>query len=99
MILCACGSRQEGMTIAHTLIEERLAACVNVLPGIESVYRWQGNVESAEEVLLLVKTTQQRFPAVRDRIAELHTYDTPEIIALPVMAGADKYLGWLRGQV
>ncbi len=99
MILCTCGKKEEAASIARTLVEERLAACVNVMPGIESVYRWRGKVESAEEVLLLVKTTEERFPAVRDRIAELHSYDTPEIIALPVMTGSENYLAWLRDQV
>jgi uncharacterized protein involved in tolerance to divalent cations len=70
-----------------------------VLPPVHSIYRWEGNVETADEVLLIIKTTRERFPAVRDRIAQLHTYDTPEIIAVPVLDGSDKYLAWLRDQV
>lgn len=99
MIFCTCGTQDEALTIGHSLIEAKLAACVNVLPSIHSIYRWQGNVETAEEVLLIIKTTQERFPAVRDRIAQLHAYDTPEIIAMPVMEGSEGYLAWLRDQV
>jgi periplasmic divalent cation tolerance protein len=99
IILCTCGKEGEALAIANALIEARLAACVNLLPPIQSIYRWQGEVEIAQEVLLIIKTTQERFPAVRDRIAQLHTYDTPEIIAIPVMNGSDKYLAWLREQV
>jgi periplasmic divalent cation tolerance protein len=97
--LCTCGNREEAARIAHALVEERLAACVNVLPEIESVYRWQGKIEVAREVLLIIKTTEPRFPELRDRIAGLHSYDVPEIVAFPIAAGADKYLGWLREQV
>jgi periplasmic divalent cation tolerance protein len=70
-----------------------------VLPPVRSIYRWEGKVESADEVLLIIKTTRERFAAVRDRIAQVHTYDTPEIIAVPVFDGSDKYLTWLRDQV
>ena len=99
VVLCTCESRQQALTIAEALVDSRMAACVNVLPGIHSVYRWQGNVETAAEVLLLIKTTQECFAAMRDLIGELHSYDTPEIIALPVVEGSEKYLSWLREQV
>jgi periplasmic divalent cation tolerance protein len=99
MIFCTCGTHDEALTVAHSLVEARLAACANVLPPVHSIYRWEGNVETADEVLLIIKTTRERFPAVRDRIAQLHTYDTPEIIAVPVLDGSDKYLAWLRDQV
>jgi periplasmic divalent cation tolerance protein len=99
MIFCTCGTREQALTIGDSLIEARLAACVNVLPPVHSIYRWQGKVETADEVLLIIKTTRERFPAVRDRIAQLHSYDTPEIIAVPVLDGSDKYLAWLRDQV
>ena len=89
----------EAQRIAHAVVSERLAACVNILPAIQSVYRWQEKIESAEEVLMLMKTTQERFPALRDRIVQLHSYDTPEIIALTIAAGAEKYLAWLGSQV
>jgi periplasmic divalent cation tolerance protein len=99
MIFCSCGTHDEALAIGRSLIEARLAACVNVLPSIHSIYRWQGNVETAQEVLLVIKTTQERSSAVRDRITQLHTYDTPEIIAVPITEGSDKYLAWLRDQV
>jgi periplasmic divalent cation tolerance protein len=98
MIFCTCGSHDQARTIGDSLVEARFAACVNVLP-VHSIYRWEGKIEAADEVLLVIKTTQERFPAVRDRITQLHTYDTPEIIAVPVLNGSDKYLDWLRDQV
>jgi periplasmic divalent cation tolerance protein len=99
VIFCTCGTHDEALAIANSLVEARLAACVNVLPPVHSIYRWEGKLETAHEVLLIIKTTQERFPAVRDRITQLHTYDTPEIIAMPVVEGSDKYLDWLRDQV
>lgn len=99
VVLCACGDETEASRVANTLIDDRLAACVNALPAMQSVYRWKGKVETAREVLLLIKTTHDRFPALRDRILELHSYETPEIIALPIVAGAETYLAWLREQV
>jgi periplasmic divalent cation tolerance protein len=99
IIFCTCGTHDEALSIANSLIEARLAACVNILPLVHSIYRWEGKVETAHEVLLIVKTNQQRFPEVRDRITQLHSYDTPEIIAMPIIDGSDKYLSWLRGQV
>lgn len=99
ILLCTCGTHDEALTIANSLVEARLAACVNVLPPVQSIYRWQGKVETAQEVLLLIKTTQERFPAIRDRITQLHSYDTPEIIAIPIVDGSEKYLAWLRDQV
>jgi periplasmic divalent cation tolerance protein len=97
--LCTCGNREEAAQIARALVEERLAACVNVLPEMESVYRWKGKVEIASEILLIIKTTERRFPELRDRIVGLHSYDVPEIVALPIAAGAEEYLGWLGEQV
>jgi periplasmic divalent cation tolerance protein len=99
VIFCTCGTQDEALAIADSLVEARLAACVNILPPVHSIYRCQGKVETAHEFLLNIKTTQERFPAVRDRITQLHTYDTPEIIAMPVVEGSDKYLDWLRDQV
>ena len=99
IIFCTCGTHDEALTIANSLVEARLAACVNVLPPVQSIYRWQGKVETAQEVLLLIKTTQERFPAIRDRIKQLHSYDTPEIIGMPIVDGSEKYLAWLRDQV
>ena len=99
IVFCTCENAEQGRRIAEALVEARLAACVNILPPLRSVYRWQGKIESAEEVLLLIKTTAGRFPALEDRIQQLHSYDTPEIIAIPIAAGSEKYLDWLREQV
>lgn len=99
VIFCTCSSEEEARRIANDLVASRLAACVNILPAIQSVYRWQGAVENAREILLIVKTTQARFAAVRDRIAELHSYEVPEIIAVPVVDGGHRYLEWLRSEV
>lgn len=85
--------------IAQRLVDERLAACCNLLPGGESVYRWGGKVETGQECLMIVKTTEERFPMLRNRVVELHPYDLPEILAHPVSAGLDPYLEWVRQSV
>ncbi len=99
VVFCTCETPDEASRIADTLVEERLAACVNVFPPVRSIYRWQGAVEDTQETLLLIKTVQERFRALQDRILELHSYDTPEIIALPIAEGSAPYLSWLREQV
>jgi len=95
VILCTVPDRGSGEKIALALVEERLAACVNLVPGLSSTYRWQGKVEKAEECLLIIKTQGARFELVRERIKELHTYNLPEIIAVPISGGDDGYLRWL----
>jgi periplasmic divalent cation tolerance protein len=95
IVLTTAGSAEEARKIALHLIENRLAACVNLIPRVESIYRWQGKVESAAEWLLLVKTTAKRVPAVRDAIGELHSYELPECIVLPIEDGSAPYLQWL----
>jgi periplasmic divalent cation tolerance protein len=99
VVFCTCGDREEAERIARDLVESQLAACVNILPSIQSIYRWQGQVEAAQEILLFVKTTAKRFPELQRRIIHLHSYETPEIIALPVSAGLDKYLAWVEESV
>jgi periplasmic divalent cation tolerance protein len=99
IVFSTCADETEALRLANALVEARLAACVNVLPAIQSVYRWQGAIENAREILLVVKTTRQRFEAVRDLISAVHSYETPEIIAVPVAAGSEKYLAWLTDQV
>jgi periplasmic divalent cation tolerance protein len=99
IVFCACQDEAEATRLADALVEERLAACVNILPGIRSVYRWQGKVEHASEVLLLAKTAAESFNALQEKLTALHSYDTPEILAVPVSAGTDKYLAWLAGQL
>jgi periplasmic divalent cation tolerance protein len=99
VVFCTCENESQAQHIAEALVDARLAACVNILPPLQSIYRWQGKVERAEETLLLIKTVPERFIALRDRITELHTYETPEIIAVPVADGSQKYIAWLREQV
>lgn len=96
IVLTTTGSEDEARKIASHLVEQRLAACVNVIPRVESIYRWQGKVESAQEWLLLIKTTAARFPAVRDAIRELHSYDLPECVVLKIEDGSPEYLQWLE---
>lgn len=93
--LCTVPDRESGERIALALVEEHLAACVNLVPGVTSTYRWQGKVEKASECVLIIKTTSTRFEAVKNRLQALHTYDLPEIIALPITAGSDEYLKWI----
>ena len=95
VILSTAGSEDEARKVAHHLMEHQLAACVNILPGIESIYRWQGKVESAREWLLLIKTTAEKFPAVRDAIREVHSYELPECIAIAIEDGSEEYLQWI----
>lgn len=80
-------------------MDARLAACVTVLPGVESIYRWNDAVETANEVLLVIKTSAERFPALKSAILDLHSYEVPELIALPVSVGSEPYLTWLLGQL
>ena len=82
--------------IAGALVEERLAACVNRVPGVGSVFRWQGAIERADEVLLVIKTHARRAPHVTQRLQELHPYEVPEILVIPVAAGLGAYLEWIR---
>lgn len=98
LCLSACPDPETAGRIAAALVDERLAACVNVLPGLRSVYRWQGKVESAEETLLLIKTTQDRLERVSARIVELHPYELPEVIAVEAAGGLPAYLDWIAAQ-
>ncbi|HEV3037660.1 MAG TPA: divalent-cation tolerance protein CutA [Candidatus Angelobacter sp.] len=96
IVLTTAGSREEARKIAHFLVERQLAACVNVIPQIESVYRWQGKVERADEWLLVIKTMDAKFSQVRDEIKKLHSYDLPECIKLDVSGGSEEYLRWIE---
>ncbi len=99
LVLTTAGSQQEAQQIARTLVDGRLAACVNIIPQIQSIYRWQGKVEDAQEWLLLIKTTDQAFERVRDAIGELHSYELPECISLSVEDGSAAYLNWISESV
>jgi periplasmic divalent cation tolerance protein len=100
VILSTCGSETEAHKLARLLVDTQLAACVNVigggvLGGVRSFYRWQGKVESASEWLLLIKTSRDRFARVQAAIEDAHSYEVPEIIALPIVEGAPAYLSWM----
>ena len=99
MVLMTAGSREEAVRLADILVVARLAACVQILPEVESVYHWQGNIERAPEVLLLAKTTRANFAALETAVRSLHTYETPEIIALPITEASAPYLEWLTASV
>jgi periplasmic divalent cation tolerance protein len=99
IVLSTAGSEEEARKIARHLVEHQLAACVNIVPQIESIYRWEGKVESSREWLLIVKTTAARFPAVRDAVRELHSYELPECVAINIEDGSPEYLEWLASSV
>jgi periplasmic divalent cation tolerance protein len=98
VVLSTAGSQEEAERIATALVEERLAACVNLVAPITSIYRWQGAVERAAEVLLVIKTRRARAAQLVARLRELHSYDVPEAIVLPITAGARPYLEWLGAE-
>jgi periplasmic divalent cation tolerance protein len=95
VVLAACGSKEEATALARALVDSRLAACVNVVSGLESIYRWKGAVETAAEWLLLIKTTRGLFAPLAEKIRSLHSYELPEIVALPVVEGLEAYLNWI----
>jgi periplasmic divalent cation tolerance protein len=100
VVLVTCGSAKEARKIVRAVVEKRLAACANILTSpVHSVYRWKGRVESAKEFLLIIKTTKARFPKLKSAVKRLHTYEVPEIIALPIIAGASNYLTWISDSV
>jgi periplasmic divalent cation tolerance protein len=99
VVLMTVANREEAVRIAEMLITAHLAGCVQILPEIQSIYRWQGEVARESEVLLLAKTTSDRFEELDRRVREIHSYETPEIIALPVMRVSAPYLKWLQAAV
>ncbi len=96
LVISSCGDETEAGRIARDLVESGLAACVNQLPGVISTYRWKGSVETASEVLLLIKTVTANFDALRARLQNLHSYELPEIIAMPVTHASTSYLQWVQ---
>jgi periplasmic divalent cation tolerance protein len=99
IVFTTTGSQQEARKIARTLVERRLAACVSIVPQIESVYRWQANVDTAQEWLLLIKTTANAWERVRSAIRELHSYELPECVCLDIEDGSSAYLDWIAKAV
>ena len=99
IVFCTCSSREEALLLAHSIVSANAAACVNVIPAVESIYRWQGKIETTQEILLLIKTTRDHFHTLRDLVVKLHSYETPEIIAVPVTDGLAQYLSWLGATI
>jgi periplasmic divalent cation tolerance protein len=99
VVFCTVGKAEDAERIAHELVTRGLAACVNVVPGLISIYRWKGKVERDPEHLLVIKTRAERFEALREALVSLHPYDVPEVIALPIVAGHAPYLEWLDESV
>jgi periplasmic divalent cation tolerance protein len=96
VIFVTVGSEGEASKIARTLVEEGLVACTNIIPRIRSIYRWKGEVCDDEEFLLVMKTRSSRFGALQKRVREIHSYEVPEIIAIPLAAGLPEYLQWIE---
>ncbi len=96
VVLITAPSEEEAAKIARALVEERLAACANIVNHIRSVYRWEGKIEDDPEVLMVVKTREALFDALEKRVRELHSYSVPEVIALPIVQGSEAYLKWLE---
>lgn len=99
VVITTTETEKDGERLAQILVEREVAACVQILPSMTSVYRWQNHIEYAREILLLIKTTRAAYPAVEATIKEIHHYQTPEIIALAIEAGSADYLAWLADSV
>jgi periplasmic divalent cation tolerance protein len=100
VVLVTCGTEKEARKIARAVVEQRVAACANIVTTpVHSIYRWKGKVESAKEFLLIIKSTKARFAELKAEVKRLHSYDVPEIIALPIAAGAATYLAWISDSV
>ena len=98
LVLCTCPDETSADRLCEQLLDQRLAACINQLPGVTSVYRWQGKVEAAAEVLLLVKTSAEAYPALQERLRQLHPYELPELLAVEAASGLPEYLQWLAAE-
>ena len=96
VVFVTCGSEEEALKIAHALVEERMAACVNLMSPIRSIYRWEGKIWDEKEWLLIIKTQTGRFEDVEKKVKSLHSYSLPEVIALPIIKGSSSYLNWLK---
>ena len=99
IVHCSCAADGSAEAIAKALVDERLAACVSVVPGVRSTFRWQGETHTDDEVLMLIKTSRERYPAMAARLLELHPYELPEIIAVDVSAAHTPYAAWVESEV
>ena len=95
LILCTCPDKNTAQKLAHLLVSKKLAACVNILPGITSVYSWEGEIESVQEQLLLIKSNKENYQALETMLFKHHPYEVPEIIAVPIERGLPEYLDWI----
>jgi periplasmic divalent cation tolerance protein len=95
VVLVTCGSEEEAVKISNALVEEHLAACVNLISPVRSIYRWEGKVSDEKEWLLMMKTQRERFKEIEAKVKSLHSYSVPEIIALPIVEGSSSYLNWI----
>lgn len=96
VVFCTCPDQPTAEKIAHALVENQLAACVNILPNLTSIYTWQGRVESADEHLLIIKSSVQAYPTIETTIRSLHPYELPEIIAISINQGLPEYIHWIH---
>ncbi len=96
IVFATCGSEGEALKIANSLVEERLAACVNLISPVRSIYRWEGKIWDEKEWILIIKTQKERFGELERKVKSLHSYSVPEIIGLPIVEGASSYLEWLE---
>jgi len=99
VVLSALGAPRDAERIARALVDERLAACVNIVPGVVSIYRWKGNVEQEPELMLVIKTLAERVEALKARLVQLHPYELPEVVVIPIGGGHAPYLAWIEEQV
>lgn len=99
VVLSTCGSEEEAVRIAKRLVGEHLAACVNLIPRIRSIYRWQGKVEDSSEWMLAIKTSRERYDALATVLEAAHSYELPEVLALPIVEGSANYLAWLDAEL
>ncbi|MGA2436424.1 MAG: divalent-cation tolerance protein CutA [Bryobacteraceae bacterium] len=99
VVLSACASEEEALKIARALVDARLAACANIVPGARSIYRWKGVTEDAREWLLIIKSRRDLFEALGAELRRLHSYELPELVAVPIIDGSAEYLGWLDAEL
>jgi periplasmic divalent cation tolerance protein len=99
LVFSTVGDADDAERVARDLVERRLAACVNIVPGLTSVYRWKGKVETEAELLLVIKTTRDRFEALREALLSVHPYEVPEVVGVPIESGHEAYLSWLHESV
>lgn len=99
IVFSTCSTTEEASQIARKLIEERLAACVNVTPAVRSFYRWKGSIEQADECMLVIKSSRDLFDRLRAELEKVHTYEVPEVVAVAVVDGSPNYLNWIDGEL